>query len=456
MDGRRGVTRSPNRGLPRRGATQFAGTPGIRQRGLTATDAGESMDLGRRHRPDYWLVILCLMMLSIGLVVVYAISPALAEAAGTSQTHYVQRQLLAIGLSLVAFVAMAKIPLGIIRRFYKPLLVAAAAATLVALLMPVDPLYPAHRWVRLGGFSFQSVELLKFAILVAMAGFLAERARRGLLGDFHATIKPLLIVAAALVVVVAGPTALHAQSDLGSTAVIMAMIAIMAFVAGLPLRYLAIGVVILVIGFVLVVLPSAYRRDRVTSFLNPEAGCSQAAGYQACQALIAVGSGGVVGLGLGRSVQAYGYLPEAANDSIFAIYAEKFGFLGTALLLGIITAFLSRIKSIAERAPDMFTRLLVVGVLAWLSVQAAINIGAMIGLLPLKGITLPFISYGGTSVVFAAAAVGLVFQVSYYTSMRVQRSNNKGGSNVESPSRQNGSGDWRRQRGAYHPDSGGR
>jgi cell division protein FtsW len=438
------------------GAVRFGSTPGIRERGLTAADAGDSVDLGRRHRPDYWLVILCLLMLVIGLVVVYSISPALAEAAHTSQSHYVQRQLVAIGLSLVAFIVTAKIPLGMTRKLYKPLLVLAAVATLIAIIMPVDPNYPAHRWVRLGSFSFQSVELLKFAILVALAGFLAERARRGLLSDFRATIRPMLIVAAVLVVVVAGPGALHAQSDLGSTAVIIAMMAAMAFVAGMPLRFLAIGAVVLVVGFILVVLPSGYRRDRVSSFLNPEAGCSQAAGYQACQALIAVGSGGVVGLGLGRSVQAYGYLPEAANDSIFAIYAEKFGFVGTALLLGIITAFLGRIKSIAERAPDMFSRLVVAGVLAWLSVQTAINIGAMIGLLPLKGITLPFISYGGTSVVFAAAALGLVFQVSYYTSMRASR-------NVRSGQAHNGLGgsddhsrDWRRQRGAYHPHPGGR
>lgn len=122
----------------------------------------------------------------------------------------------------------------------------------------------------------------------------------------------------------------------------------------------------------------------------------------------------MIGLGLGSSVQAYGYLPEAANDSIFAIYAEKFGFVGCMVLLAIFVAFFARLKMVAERLPDDFSRLLTVGVLAWLSVQAIINIGAMIGLLPLKGITLPFISYGGTSVVFIAAAVGLVFQASQY------------------------------------------
>ena len=120
-------------------------------------------------------------------------------------------------------------------------------------------------------------------------------------------------------------------------------------------------------------------------------------------------------------MQAYGYLPEAANDSIFAIYAEKFGFVGSALLLVIFVSFFARLKTIAERLSDDFSRLLVIGVLAWLSVQAFINIGSMLGLLPLKGITLPFISYGGTSVVFVAAAVGLVFQASRYTSFKTPR-----------------------------------
>jgi cell division protein FtsW len=154
----------------------------------------------------------------------------------------------------------------------------------------------------------------------------------------------------------------------------------------------------------------------------------------------------MIGLGLGRSVQAYGYLPEAANDSIFAIYAEKFGFIGVTLLLGIFIGLFGRIKSIAERAADDFHQLIAVGVLSWLSVQTLINVGAMIGLLPLKGITLPFISYGGTSVVFVAAAVGLVFQISHYTSFigRVKAINRRATSDYRT--------DGRRVRGAYHPD----
>ena len=143
------------------------------------------------------------------------------------------------------------------------------------------------------------------------------------------------------------------------------------------------------------------------TFLQPETDCL-GAGYQTCQALIAVGSGGLTGQGLTSSGQAFGYLPEAANDSIFAIMAEKFGFLGMSCILGLFVAFFARLKRIMEHTEDLESRLIVAGVLAWMSTQAIINIGAMIGLLPLKGITLPFISYGGTSVIFVTAATALV------------------------------------------------
>jgi cell division protein FtsW len=368
------------------------------------------LSLGRKHRPDYWLLILCAILLAVGLVVVYAISPALSAANHVSNSYYVSKQLLAIGLSLVAFVVTARVPLKWWRQAYKPLLVFAVLATLLALALPVNPAYPAHRWVRLGGFSFQSVELVKFAVMVWLAGFLAGCIQQGTIANAQRTLKPILIALGVIGVIVAG-----VQSDLGSTGVMVAMMATMAFVAGLPLkRIMLIGGVIL-IGLILAVSAIPYRRARLEAYLHPTSNC-QGSGYQACQAIIAVGSGGLIGLGLGSSVQAYGYLPEAANDSIFAIYAEKFGFVGSVILLGVFVAFFARLKAIAERVPDDFSRLLVIGILAWLSIQTLVNIGAMIGLLPLKGITLPFISYGGTSVVFAAAAVGLAFQASQYTS----------------------------------------
>jgi len=243
------------------------------------------------------------------------------------------------------------------------------------------------------------------------------------------------------------------QSDLGSMGVILAMFAAMLFVAGLPFKKLAIigGVILLVLVLAITITP--YRRDRLATFLHPSSDC-QDAGYQACQALIAVGSGGMIGLGLGSSVQAYGYLPEASNDSIFAIYAEKFGFIGAAVMLAILAGLFARMKNVAERTQDDFSRLLVIGVFSWLSVQSLINIGAMIGVLPLKGITLPFVSYGGTSVIFALAAAGLVFQVSHYTAFGLRISQPKrGGNRYDRPDNR---ADRRRDRGAYHPSLGDR
>jgi cell division protein FtsW len=402
----------------------------------------------RRHRPDYWLLILAAMLLAIGLIVVYAISPGLAVEKHVSGNFFVTRQLMAIGLGVVIFGITARLPMELWRKAGVPLLLFAAAMTLFALLLPVNVQYPAHRWIRVGGLSFQSVELLKFALLIALSSFLAARIKQGTITDVKQTLKPLLIGLLIIGGVVAG-----VQSDLGSTGVIVAMMAAMVFVAGMPMKRILLIGGIIGIGTVLAISATPYRRERLQAYLNPQANCLTTS-YQACQALIAVGSGGMIGLGLGNSVQAFGYLPEAENDSIFAIYAEKFGFIGVAVLLGLLLAFFSRIKRVMELAPDDFTRLLATGVFAWLTVQTLINVGAMLGVLPLKGITLPFISYGGTSVLFVMAGAGLLFNISRYTLYSVSRqsdaTNGRTGSGYENSS------DRRRVRGAYHPGAGSR
>lgn len=373
----------------------------------------------RRHKPDYWLLLISATLLAVGIVVVYSITPALSIGKGVSGSHFIIRQLIAVGLSVVAFAAAALVPLETWRRNYKPLLILAGLITLFALLLPVSPLYPAHRWVRLGSFSFQSVELLKFALLIWLAGLLSTSLAKGTPDAAKQAFKPLGIGLVVVGIVVAG-----IQSDFGSMVVIVAMMAAMVFVAGLPLKRIVMVGGLLAVAAVLAISAVPYRRDRITAFLHQGDGASCASlqtGYQACRALVAIGSGGMVGLGLGNSVQAFGYLPESANDSIFAIYAEKFGFIGVTLLLVLYLAFFARIKRVMERATDDFSRLIATGALAWFAVQSLINIGAMLGLMPLKGITLPFISQGGTSVVFVMAVVGLVFQISRYTSYSVPR-----------------------------------
>ncbi len=368
----------------------------------------------RRHRPDYTLVLLSALLLAVGLIVVYAISPALSAGKNVPASYFVNKQLLAIGLGVIVFGVVAAVPLRKWPAWRQPLLIAATLATLIALVTPVNPEYPAHRWIRLGGMSLQSVELVKFTLIVALAVFLDKRIRQQAVSNLKATLKPICIGLGVVALVVA-----VLQRDFGSTAVIVAIVTAMTFVAGLPLkRVMQIGLVIAA-ALLLLIMPFGYRRQRVATFLNPEQDC-QNSGYQACQALIAVGSGGLFGKGLAYSGQAYGYLPEAANDSIFAIVAEKFGFVGASFLVLLMLTFFVRIKNIIERAPDDVSRLMATGVLAWLSTQAFINIGSMIGLLPLKGITLPFISSGGTSVVFFMAAAGLVFNISRYTSYTVR------------------------------------
>jgi cell division protein FtsW len=381
-----------------------------RLRGATPRYSGET---ARQHKPDYWLLVIASLLLAIGLVVVYSISPGLSASGHTSQSYFITKQLIDVGLGIAAFGIASYIPLNIWQKLAKPLVIAAVAGSLLVMITPIDEVYQAHRWIRLGSFSFQVAELIKLAVLIGVANFLAQRWRENKLADFNSTLKPLIILLLAIGLVVA-----KLQSDLGSAGVMIAMMVLMAFVAGIPLKRAAMiaGLVILLVA--IAISSSSYRRDRLATFLHPERDC-QTTGYQACQALISVGSGGVLGLGLGYSVQAYGYTPEASNDSIFAIMAEQFGFIGTVGIMVVYAAFIARLKRIVEHTPDQFRRLLVVGVMAWLSTQMIINVGAMVGLLPLKGITLPLISQGGTSLIFLTAALGIVFQISRYTSYSV-------------------------------------
>lgn len=394
----------------------------------------------RRHKPDYWLLLLSVALLIVGIVVVYAISPGLSALKQVSANYYVGKQVLAILLGAIAFVVVANLPISTWRKIEKPLIVSALVAAVLVRIFG-NRVNGAYRWIQVGGLSFQVAELIKFTLLIWMAGLLVDRLKNRELNDWHRTLKPLLLALVVLGVVVAG-----SQSDLGSFGVMVAVMAVMVFIVGLPIKRVAMIGAAIAAGTILLVASSPYRRDRLANFLNPTRDC-QNSGYQSCQALISIGSGGIFGLGIGRGVQAYGYQPQAADDSIFAIMAEKFGFVGVSVILGLFGLLFARLKKIIERAPDTYTRLLVTGILAWLSSQLIINVGAMIGLLPLKGITLPFISYGGTSLVFIMAAIGLAFQISRYTTYSIQLTpENREGKNNENRS------DRRRFRGAYNPN----
>lgn len=388
--------------------------------------ANNGTQLLRKHRPDYNLMIICASLLVVGLITIYAISPGVSQSSDVGASYYVSKQLLAIILGLVGFGLVAYLPVETWQKYLKPLIVISIAAAFVVRLGG-QQVNGAYRWIQIGGFSFQAVELIKFTLLIWLATFLAQRIKEGNLKDSRNTLQPLIIALIVIGIVVAG-----LQSDLGSTAVMVAMMAVMCFVAGLPLKRVALIAGIVAIGLVLAISSSSYRRQRLLTFLHPTQNCqSTTTGYQACQAVVAVGSGGLFGKGLGKSVQSYGYLPESLNDSIFAAYAEQFGYVGTVFLICLFGALFIRLKHIMEKAPNNYTRFIVAGVLAWLATQTVINIGAMIGLLPLKGITLPLISYGGTSLVFVMVALGLVFNISHYTTVRIADEENLRGSDGE-------------------------
>lgn len=369
----------------------------------------------RRHRPDYMIFVLSLILSAIGLIVVYSISPGLAATKDVASGYFVTKQLIAVGLGLAAFGVCASLSLRFWQR-YKNLLAAIALIGIITVFLFGEEVNGATRWIQIGGLSFQIAELIKLSLIIWLGVFLVEKMKKDEIRHGSKTLKILIML-----LVLIGFFVAFLQSDLGSSGVIFAILGLMAFNAGLPIKPFLYILAAIAIGTLLFISTSEFRRERVATYLNPSSDC-QGSGYQACQALIAIGSGGVFGLGLGNGVQAYGYLPEAANDSIFAIMAEKFGFLGVSIVLGIYLLLFSRLKHIIERTSDAFARLFVIGVLAWLSTQAIINIGSMVGLLPLKGITLPFISFGGTSVLFIMAALGIVFNISRYTSFEPQRS----------------------------------
>ncbi len=373
----------------------------------------------RGHRPDYMIVFLSMLLLSIGLIVVYSISPGLAASEGVSTEHFINKQIVSVGLGLIAFTIMSMMPIELLFRLRKHLATVALFAS-VLLLFVGERINGAVRWIDLpGGISFQVAELIKICIIIGLSYELSRRMSKAQVNDSNRTLKPLIGLLLLVAIFVA-----FLQSDFGSAAVITAIIFAQAISAGLPFKKISmVMIVVLIIGLI-AIMSTPYRRERVKTFVNPSKDCltqneeSLGAGYQTCQALIAVGSGGVIGLGVGNSVQAYGYLPEAENDSIFAIIGEKFGFIGVTIIIFLYLFLFSRFKTIIERLQKNEYKLFVVGVLTWLATQTIINIGAMVGLLPLKGITLPLVSYGGTSLLFIMIGLGMVFRLSRFTTFR--------------------------------------
>lgn len=368
-----------------------------------------------RHKPDLLILSIVLILLAIGLIVIYSIGPALSYQQGElSEHYYLIRQLSHIGIGILAFGVAASVPLAAWRRLTKPIVMSTIAANLLLLIPGIGlTIRGATRWINLGGItSFQPAELIKVALILLLADQLAARAKHEL-DDWRLTIKPsiLILAAAGLLVVVF-------QRDLGTMLIISMIVLAMLTVAGLAWKKLSTigGMMLGALAASILLFP--HRVARFLTFLQPGSD-TQGSGYQINQAKIAIGSGGWLGLGLGKSLQVYGYVPIAASDSIFAIFAEKFGFMGDIVLIGLFGILLWRLLNVATHAPDTYTRLLSAGVLIWLGSHIFINIGAMLAILPLTGVTLPFLSIGGTSLIFIMFGLGLVFQISAYKHYRV-------------------------------------
>ena len=364
----------------------------------------------------------------IGLAIMYAIGPQRANvmnnAHGTdfyTDTYFAVKQVISLVLAIGAFIVASKIPFAWFKKhaqtFFIAGLVFCALLFLFGNLLKIDSIATntlgAYRWFNLGTLgSFQPAEFLKFGLLIYLAVFLGARARNGLLNDTGKTIIPVVVatlVALFFVVVI--------QKDMGTGIAIGSIAASILMVSGIDRRTgikLLIGVMIL--GTVAIV-GTEHRRERLMTFLNGDDHSVSADdnSYHIRNAMIAIGTGGLFGRGIGNSIQATGYLPEAINDSVFAILGEMFGLVGVCVILGIFTALLLRLLKITDRLPDMSMRLVVAGVFGWLAAHVVLNVASMIGVVPLTGITLPLLSFGGTSMLFITGAMGLAFQMSKYT-----------------------------------------
>jgi len=358
-------------------------------------------------RLDNWILLPALLLLSIGIVMVGSASIAIAEGQGASTYHYLMRHLVFIAAGIFLASALRVIPMAFFERVSRPMLALSILLLLVVLVPGVGhTVNGSTRWIRLGFVNFQVVEAVKLMVIIYLAGYLARKARL-VQSRFFDTLKPLIFAGLLSAV-------LLLQPDMGSAAVITAIVVGMVWLAGAAWRH------ILVLG--LLTLPAfgfaamePYRLRRIVSFMDPWAD-PFASGFQLTQALIAVGRGELFGVGIGASIQKLFYLPEAHTDFIFAVLAEEFGLAGVIAVLALFLLLVTRIMVIgitAHRNDKPFAGFVCYGIGLWLGLQAVVSIGVNLGVLPTKGLTLPLISSGGSSMLMTLFAIGIILRVKY-------------------------------------------
>ena len=387
----------------------------------------------RKHKSDLVILFSTLGLMALGLIVIYAIGPMRANVLNSTYgtdygaNDFFLGQLRSVALSLAAFfIAFKVIPYKYIQKYAKPIMILALAlsALLWVLALSGSSLAKCElgecRWYNFGPISFQPAEFLKLALVIYLADFLARKKEEGTIGQWHEFWLPLIIVCGLSLVLV-----VIAQGDLGTGVALISIIFGMLLIAGVPAKQYLIMLAIVLAVSVGAIATSSHRMQRIDAWLDTISGAeSSDSTYHIENAMLAIGTGGFFGVGIGNSVQATGYLPESINDSVFAIMGETFGFVGLFLVIAVFGAMLMRMLKVANHTEPLSDRLVIIGVFSWTLAQVAVNIMAMTGLVPVTGITLPLLSYGGTSMIFIAFAIGLVLQFSCYTSREVIKNEN--------------------------------
>lgn len=360
-----------------------------------------------KKAPDFILFLVVLLLLTMGIIMVFSSSYVYAEAVFADGAHFLKNQLIWSLLGIMGMITMMKINYQVFKKWAVPFLGVALLLLIILLIPKVGiTINGSTRSLGVGPLTFQPSEIMKLALVLFLAKSLSIQQQR-IKQFFRGFVPPLLVIG-----IVCG--LILKQPDLGTAVTIAGTSYLILLVAGARKTHLA-GLAILGCALVmLAIIYEPYRMARFTSFLNPWADPLKT-GFQTIQSLYAVGSGGLLGLGLGQGRQKFFYLPEQHTDFIYAVLSEELGFLGAILVLLLFLAFMWRGLKIALKAPDNFSALLATGITTMVVLQAIINIGVVTGSLPVTGITLPFISYGGSSLTLNLLGIGILLNISYYT-----------------------------------------
>ena len=347
------------------------------------------------------LLVLAVVLVVIGLGATQSASSAVAIDQAQDRFYYFKRQLVGVGIGTLALLVASRVPYRIYRRLALPAFVA-SIGLLVAVLAIGPEIGGARRWLPVGGFSFQPSELAKVTVVFTLA-YLLERKHK-LLDRFGHFMVPVAFVVGTVGVLV------MRQPDLGTLIIIGAAAMAVILASDAPLRYVAFLAVTAIIAVAVLSFSEAYRADRIVGFLDPWNN-SSGEGYQLIQSYYALSNGGIFGVGLGASRARWFYLPNAHTDFIFAIIGEETGLVGALTVVGLFVALAVAGWTVALRAPDRFGRMVAAGITVWLSFQALVNIGGVLGVLPITGIALPFISFGSTALIASMGALGVLVNI---------------------------------------------